>query len=329
MFTCFNVILFALDVPTNDEATRGPTRTLLLHPKGHVVQNDDIGLCISWDLHTTYLISQFEDQDYQTELMKRFPKPTFNNKTMEQMKVLRSASQKWRERGLPAQGPRLNTNIGRYERFPTDMPSSPDGRNALKEKVQVAINRVLEDGNLERGVSSTASVSDRSRLGDLKEWQQTFSRGIMNDNEGRLPEGENLKRAIKELLAWPPLPQFGRPSPAVIARQEEEITKNLEERILTVVDLHNPHVLVCCQRSWPEGIYYFLAELRKPGFPNPPVVILHPMEPTTRQWGSVGVFEDVFFLQGSPLYELDLMRGGVLRAGQISDLVLTTTLSEN
>lgn len=35
---------------------------VLLHPKGHVLQPDDVGLVICWDLHSAYAISKFGDK---------------------------------------------------------------------------------------------------------------------------------------------------------------------------------------------------------------------------------------------------------------------------
>jgi hypothetical protein len=69
-------------------------------------------------------------------------------------------------------------------------------------------------------------------------------------------------------------------------------------------------------------------ELRKLDQPNPPVVILYPGEPTAKEWGKVGIFEDVYFLKGSPIYELDLMRGGVLQAGQFSKHSISCTVHD-
>lgn len=106
-----------------------------------------------------------------------------------------------------------------------------------------------------------------------------------------------------------------QPHAAVLERRQDVILHNLSERTVPVVSLPAPHILVCCQSHWPDNIFYFVKELRRPEFANPPIVILHPNEPTATQWGKVGIFHDVFFLKGSPIYELDLMRGGVLQAG--------------
>ena len=136
-----------------------------------------------------------------------------------------------------------------------------------------------------------------------------------SEDEGSYPKGMSLEKATESLLAWPPIPAHAHPHASVLERRADVILENLKKRTVPVVNLMKPHILVCCQSHWPQHIYYFLKELRKPNFPNPPIVILHPNDPTASQWGMVGIFEDVYFLKGSPLYELDLMRGGVLQAG--------------
>jgi potassium large conductance calcium-activated channel subfamily M alpha protein 1 len=76
-----------------------------------------------------------------------------------------------------------------------------------------------------------------------------------------------------------------------------------------------PHVLVCIQGKWPTNLFCFVAHLRVPTLPNPPIVILHPHKPTIADWGCVGMFNEVYHVQGSPLCEIDLVRAGVLQAG--------------
>lgn len=139
-----------------------------------------------------------------------------------------------------------------------------------------------------------------------------------------------MERATELLLSWPPVgASFVQPHAAVLERRQDVILHNLSERTVPVVSLPAPHILVCCQSHWPDNIFYFVKELRRPEFANPPIVILHPNEPTATQWGKVGIFHDVFFLKGSPIYELDLMRGGVLQAGLISTVFITPSFVTN
>jgi hypothetical protein len=143
-----------------------------------------------------------------------------------------------------------------------------------------------------------------------------FSSDNSDNDEGIYPRGMSLEKATEILLAWPPVrPTHVQPHPAVLERRRDVILQNLKDRTIPVVALNVPHILVCCQSNWPQDIFYFLKELRRPDLQNPPIVILHPDEPTANEWGRVGIFQDVFFLKGSPIYELDLMRGGVLQAG--------------
>lgn len=137
-----------------------------------------------------------------------------------------------------------------------------------------------------------------------------------SEDEGAYPRGMSLEKATEMLLAWPPIGStHAQPHESVLERRRDVIFQNLKERTVPVVSLKVPHILVCCQSHWPQHLFFFVKELRKLDQPNPPIVILYPNEPTARQWGKVGIFKDVFFLKGSPIYELDLMRGGVLQAG--------------
>jgi potassium large conductance calcium-activated channel subfamily M alpha protein 1 len=128
-----------------------------------------------------------------------------------------------------------------------------------------------------------------------------------------------LEQAVERLLAWPPVSDYGRPTGAVIEKQEAKILANLKERTLTVVGQEKgPLILVCIPNSPPDGLYHFLAELRDDRVPFRNVVILHPTEPGATLWGNAGLFEGVYFVKGSPMYELDLLRAGVLQAGELN-----------
>ena len=144
----------------------------------------------------------------------------------------------------------------------------------------------------------------------------SFNSESTDDDEGTYPKGMSLEKATEVLLAWPPVrPAYVQPHQAVLERRQDVILQNLKERSIPIVALDVPHVLVCCQSGWPQHLFYFVKELRRPDLPSPPIVILHPNDPSAYEWGRVGMFEDVYFLKGSPIYELDLMRGGVLQAG--------------
>lgn len=128
----------------------------------------------------------------------------------------------------------------------------------------------------------------------------------------------SLEDAINMAMSWPPLQQFDKPDPSILERRAPEILENLQGRSMNIVNLHVPHILVCIQGKWPSGLFYFVSQLRAPGLPSPPIVILHPHEPCASDWGCIGLFGHVYFVKGSPSYELDLVRAGVLQAGIFS-----------
>lgn len=128
----------------------------------------------------------------------------------------------------------------------------------------------------------------------------------------------SLEDAIDMAMCWPPLHQNDKPDPAILERRAAEIAENLRRRTMNIVGkLQTPHILVCIQGKWPGSLFYMVSHLRTPGLPNPPIVILHPKLPATSEWGTVGFFEQVYFVKGSPSYELDLVRAGVLQAEKV------------
>lgn len=44
---------------------------VLLHPKGHIIQADDVGLVISWDLRSAYAISKTGDEQMEHKKWKK------------------------------------------------------------------------------------------------------------------------------------------------------------------------------------------------------------------------------------------------------------------
>jgi hypothetical protein len=124
-----------------------------------------------------------------------------------------------------------------------------------------------------------------------------------------------LEDAINMAMSWPPLQILDKPDPSIIERRRADVYKHLRTSTLNVVRLGHPHILVCIQGKWPSNLFYFVSQLRTPKMPNPPIVILHPNEPSMADWGCVGVFPHIYFVIGSPSYELDLLRAGVLQAG--------------
>ena len=122
---------------------------------------------------------------------------------------------------------------------------------------------------------------------------------------------------MERLLAWPPTSNYGKPSSAVIEKQEAAILANLKERTITAITPDKgPLIVVCISNAPPSDLYHLLAELREGRVPFRNVVILNPVEPPATVWGHAGLFEGVYFVKGSPMYELDLLRAGVLQAGE-------------
>jgi hypothetical protein len=135
-----------------------------------------------------------------------------------------------------------------------------------------------------------------------------------------------LEDAIDMAMSWPPLQILDKPDPSILERRRDEISRHLKNSTLNVVKLGVPHILVCIQGKWPSSLFYFVSQLRTTGMPNPPIVILHPNEPSVADWGCVGVFQQIYFVIGSPSYELDLLRAGVLQAEKV--VILTQGNSE-
>lgn len=187
---------------------------------------------------------------------------------------------------------------------------------------------IPEDENMSshhRGRAS--SVSQLSSLkgevkGDKNRFRETIPRAedSMDMMTPKTPRRFliSLEDAINMAMSWPPLQQFDKPDPSILERRAPEILENLRDRSMNIVNLQLPHILVCIQGKWPSGLFYFVSQLRTPGLPNPPIVILHPHEPCASDWGCIGLFDHVYFVKGSPSYELDLVRAGVLQAGTFS-----------
>jgi potassium large conductance calcium-activated channel subfamily M alpha protein 1 len=125
----------------------------------------------------------------------------------------------------------------------------------------------------------------------------------------------SLEKEAEKLLTWPPLSTYGQPHPVVLERRADTILNDLKEKTLSIVEMAIPHILLCCQGTWPSHLFYFIKGLRQPKSHHLPIVILFPKDPSADQWGLLGIFKDVYLIKGSPTFELDLMRGGVLQAG--------------
>lgn len=154
-------------------------------------------------------------------------------------------------------------------------------------------------------------------LGESPDSPRNHDRPVFSPGDTPRKVVISLEDAIDMAMSWPPLHQQDKPDPAILERRAGEIFENLGHRTMNVVKLQTPHILVCIQGVWPGSLFYFVSHLRTPGLPNPPIVILHPKVPAASEWGTVGFFEHVYFVKGSPSYELDLVRSGVLQAQKV------------
>ncbi|XP_024382523.1 uncharacterized protein [Physcomitrium patens] len=150
-------------------------------------------------------------------------------------------------------------------------------------------------------------------------------------SSAKTPRGAicNLEDAINVMMSWPPQEQNYKPDPAILERHATEILENLQRRTMKLVNLPVPHILVCIQGKWPSSLFYFVSQLRTPGLPNSPVVILHPNFPSESDWGNVGFFDDVYFVKGSPSLGLDLLRAGVIQAEKVVILTQGVQLEQS
>ncbi|BFI31359.1 protein MpBK2B [Marchantia polymorpha subsp. ruderalis] len=329
----FNSTLFALDTPIPSKVHTKKHREVLLFPKGHIVRLDDVGLVITNDLETAFKISKFQSKEQEV------PSPVG---VAQRFRALVRSTFQSREQNLDEVGLLMRVrrsfldNPGTFFRhFPSYIgdggfgvrsehvfPEGPDSEFGLESQFRTAIQEVYTQQEYPDWRSNpVSSVGDAQHTvppeGVPKEATPCGHEELVGGSEFRFSKGMSLEKAAEELLTWPPVRKTAPPHPSVLEQREEEILGNLRDRTLTMVALQIPHILVCCQLGWPTNFFYFLAELRNPKFASPPVVILYPEDPSYMQWGSVGMFADVFFLKGSPKYELDLMRGGVLQAARI------------
>lgn len=305
---------------------------MLLHPKGHAIQPDDIGLVISTDIRTTFAISNYGNKSKAP----RFWTSLLSNKSREPQYThsprdpnVESVIKRWKRTGTVTTA-NFNTDSILLDPHTVQMledrdsrtfPITPEGNYNLESQLRSVIHKT-------HIASGQEKLGHRVELDTLPSWLNerygsTQDAGSTSNNKTRTnsrdrneyPKGMSLEKATEKLLAWPPASTYGQPHPAVLERREDVILEDLKKQMISVVQLNEPHILLCCQGSWPRHLFYFIKGLRKPHGPNPPIVMLHPCDPSAQQWGLIGIFKDVFFLKGSPIYELDLMRGGILQAG--------------
>lgn len=318
---------------------------MLLYPKGHIIEPEDIGLVISRNIKTAFAISNQGIQGLQRRcctpkiVQKSYHEPP---DMIEIVEPVESVIDRWKRTGTITT---LNTNrdsINPHDKVSKNedlraFPLNPDGTYKLETQLRSAIHESQFDGsnNTSNDYSITTNDSNNIRKNNLEDsLVPNWLKKHYGDETQASPSGiemptisstidvakkslhsMSLEYAAEKLLTWPPLSTYGQPHPVVLERRADIILKDLKEKTLAIVELTEPHILLCCQGTWPSHLFYFIKGLRRPKNRHPPIVILFPLDPSPEQWGLVGIFKNVFLIKGSPIFELDLMRGGVLQAG--------------
>lgn len=291
----------------NNDADVG--REVLLYPNGRRIRKTDVGLVIAKNLETAELVSKFGRshhppcQGYQkyycppclhTRLFPKMKSQEVDDTLLQEMKLASGAIPGDEEASMSMTSSDLEMRVVRESL--AQGPSNFDGRGQVQNQQLQELIRVSSMENL--SLSRDASIE-----------------GSMDSSLPTIQNLHSLEEAVDMAMRWPPLVKNVKPEQPILDRRTRRILENLKERTLYVVKRQSSHVLLCIQGKWPVSLFYFVAQLRTDVVPHSPIVILHPHEPDAADWGCVGLFEDVYFVKGSPVYELDLLRAGVMQAG--------------
>lgn len=295
----FGIILFGLDIATMD-CHSNQSREILLCPFGRLIQLTDVGLVIAKNLETAELLSKFgqfttgtPDSYKGDKSMPCFPhrQRKLSSKASEEALLLRKVKA---ASGGASQDVEASPARAKLAKF-----LHPRDHHHVKKNYDCCFSTV-DSPSIDSAKTETISACCTPPYSSSK-W------GSYSDR--------SLEEAVDIAMSWPPVVKCTKPEQPVLERQTRRIFENLAERTLSMVKLQKAHILLCIQGTWPVSLFYFIEQLRKPIVPNPPVVILHPNDPKASDWGCVGLFEHVYFVKGSPIHELDLVRAGVLKAG--------------
>ncbi|KAH7281372.1 hypothetical protein KP509_36G043800 [Ceratopteris richardii] len=295
----FEIILFGLDILTED----GETREVVLFPKRHRLRCSDIGLVIAEDLATAEKISKYGNQSLRSWAinMHKFCNigPGFSHNGCE---YFMSEVVQLRSKSMTS----------------SNNSSSTESRRRRARRLQASFG-LMSAGHksaMQTQLREIVSASNLGSIGVLEPLKETQDEKNIDRESHECSRVYSLEEAVDLLTIWPPL-KPEKPDFPVLRKRANVIQENLQARTLTIVNLDKPHVLVCIQGRWPPNLFCFVAQLRTPFLPNPSVVILHPQIPSNTEWGCVGMFDDVYFVLGSPIYEIDLLRAGVLQAEKV------------
>lgn len=321
----YGIILFGLDIATVNRDSN-LSREIFLCPIGRVIQRTDVGLAIAKNLETAELLSkfgQFTTADPNSAIgdqeMSCFPHtqaklfgPKLSNKASEEALLLQKVKSSSGGASRDVEAAYLGTH-------------GVDPNQATRAKLTQCARRFVHprDHQAKKNYDFCIPIVDSASM-DLctsknKATGQTMSGNVPPRAARWGNQSEHsLEEAVDIAMSWPPVLKCTKPEQPVLERQTQKIFENLAERTLHTVKLQDAHILLCIQGTWPVSLFYFIEQLRKPIVPNPPIVILHPNDPKASDWGCVGLFEHVYFVKGSPIYELDLVRAGALQAGERS-----------
>ncbi|BFI29276.1 protein MpBK1 [Marchantia polymorpha subsp. ruderalis] len=287
------VILFALDVLIKASASR----EVVLFPKGRVLQSTDVGMAIAKNLEAAERVSKFAKR--RKKACRHMASGCASCMTQSQLSdqdllnLIKSKRYTLSEQSTSID-PIVTTSSGELTREPK-ATSPTQGLLDSVSNLQSQFSSFLLSTPLRVSVSSESASS--------------------TDTEIQQPQHiSSLEEAIDLAMSWPPTNKHYKPDPPILERRADDIMDHLQRFTLSMVKLNEPHILVCMQGPWPLNLFYFVSHSRTLFPKTTPIVILHPNQPTATDWGCVGMFEGVYFIRGSPIYELDLIRAGVLQA---------------
>lgn len=191
----------------------------------------------------------------------------------------------------------------------------PKGRNVCMNDVGIVITRDLQVAHQISNYEVLLSNFDEE-LGQ----QSKFNPPMISHRPEIVGDKDDIRSSFQsdqEHWPRPPFSNIGRPHSRLIQLKDRDIAHNMMERSISEVTLNDRHILVCSEGGWPLHFFYFLMEMRKSGTTSPPIVILCPTQPSIEEWGLLGFFENVYYLQGSPMYEMDLIRGKIHQTGKV------------
>ncbi|XP_024516267.1 calcium-activated potassium channel subunit alpha-1-like isoform X2 [Selaginella moellendorffii] len=255
-------------------------RVVRLYPRGRRIKPSDLGLVIAKDLEMAERISEYG---------KARRRSSGKFKHEEDHGILRSVK-------------------GSRQDVETGFKSRDRGRRT---------KRTTTDDHLYDDKKDSTRPGTRTDFqGHFRPFYSSID-SVEEEGHSKVKFVASLEEAIDMAMSWPPLRKWDKPERPVLERREDTILENLREKTINVVVLSFPHILLCIEGNWPLNLFYFICNLRIPTMPQMPLVIMHPSTPTAADWGCVGLFVDVYFVKGSALYELDLVRAGVLQAEKV------------